>query len=200
MKDKLNKIKDNKVLKTIVGVIRTIVIAFILIVVTIILVQRFSNNNLSLFGYRIYTIISESMLPKYELSDMLLAKNVTIDEVSVGDDVVYKGEKAGFKGKTVVHQVISKKKTNGKWVIITKGLANDTEDPSIGESQIIGKVIYKSAVLSFISKLLNDLYGFYFIIFIPIAILIFIEIIRTINEKKQEKLKLENKENIETKE
>ena len=191
MKDKLNKIKDNKVLKTIVGVIRTIVIAFILIVVTIILVQRFSNNNLSLFGYRIYTIISESMLPKYELSDMLLAKNVTIDEVSVGDDVVYKGEKAGFKGKTVVHQVISKKKTNGKWVIITKGLANDTEDPSIGESQIIGKVIY---------KLLNDLYGFYFIIFIPIAILIFIEIIRTINEKKQEKLKLENKENIETKE
>ena len=204
MKEKINNIRNNKVLKNIIRVVKAIIVVFILVVVTIILVQRFSNNNLSVGGYRIYTIISESMLPRYELSDMLLAKEVTIDEIKVGDDIVYEGEKGGFKDKTVVHEIISKKKTNGKWVIITKGLANDIEDPAIGEDQIIGKIIYKSVMLSFISRIINSLYGFYFIIFLPVAILIFIEIIRTINEKKQEKLdkekQTENKETNDIKE
>ena len=70
---------------------------------------------------------------------------------------------------------------------ITKGIANQSEDPKISEEQIIGKIIYKTVILSFITKIVNNLYGFYFLLFVPIVVLTFIEIIKAIEEKKEEK-------------
>ena len=51
----------------------------------------------------------------------------------------------------------------------------------------MGKVIYKSIILSFISKIVNNSYGFYFVIFIPFAILVAMEIIDIIEDKKDRK-------------
>ena len=107
--------------------------------------------------------------------------------VIVGDNITYKGKLGGTKDKIVTHQVISiEQKEDGNYKIVTKGLANLAEDPEIDQTQVQGKIIYKIQTLSFISKLISNVYIFYFLIFIPIALIIF-KLIRNISLNKDDK-------------
>ena len=54
----INKIKNNKVLKIITKVIRAIITFFIILIISIIFIQRVSNNKLNLGGFSIYTIVT----------------------------------------------------------------------------------------------------------------------------------------------
>lgn len=183
----IEKIKNNKVLRILAMIIKAIVSFFIIIVVSIIFIQRISDNKLTLGGYSIYTIITESMVPKYNVGDMVIAKKIPITELKVNDDIVYLGNKNDFAGKIVTHQIIEIEKTENELYFHTKGIANMIEDPLVEENQILGKVIMKGTILSLISKIVNNPYGFYFVIFVPFAILLVMEIIDFIEEKKERK-------------
>lgn len=183
----IEKIKNNKVLKILMMIIKAIVSFFIIIVISIIFIQRISDNKLTLGGYSIYTIITESMVPKYNIGDMVIAKKTSPTELKENDDIVYLGKESDFAGKIVTHQIIKIDNKAGKTYFHTKGIANDLEDPLIESDQILGKVVMKSTILSFISKIVNNPYGFYFVIFVPFAILLVMEIIDFIEEKKEQK-------------
>ena len=183
----IEKIKNNKVLRILAMIIKAIVSFFIIIVVSIIFIQRISDNKLTLGGYSIYTIITESMVPKYNVGDMVIAKKTPITELKVNDDIVYLGNKNDFAGKIVTHQIIEIEKKGNELYFHTKGIANMIEDPLVEENQILGKVIMKGTILSLISKIVNNPYGFYFVIFVPFAILLVMEIIDFIEEKKERK-------------
>ena len=183
----IEKIKNNKVLRILAMIIKAIVSFFIIIVVSIIFIQRISDNKLTLGGYSIYTIITESMVPKYNVGDMVIAKKIPITELKVNDDIVYLGNKNDFAGKIVTHQIIEIEKKGNELYFHTKGIANMIEDPLVEENQILGKVIMKGTILSLISKIVNNPYGFYFVIFVPFAILLVMEIIDLIEEKKERK-------------
>ena len=183
----IEKIKNNKVLRILAMIIKAIVSFFIIIVVSIIFIQRISDNKLTLGGYGIYTIITESMVPKYNVGDMVIAKKIPITELKVNDDIVYLGNKNDFAGKIVTHQIIEIEKKGNELYFHTKGIANMIEDPLVEENQILGKVIMKGTILSLISKIVNNPYGFYFVIFVPFAILLVMEIIDFIEEKKERK-------------
>src|SRR5574344_2099536 len=151
----------------------------------VVLVQRFSNNELSIGGIKIYNIVSESMLPKYQIGDILVAKNVDVSTLNVGDDIVYKGEKQDFAGKIVTHQIIKIEENNGEYTITTKGIANELEDPTITGKQVQGKIVYKFIILSAVSKIVNNLFSMYFVIFIPVAIVIFLNVIKIVKGFKE---------------
>lgn len=190
----MKKLLNNKKVHLILMIIKAIVSILIFAIVSIIFVQRVSNNKVTLGGYGIYTIISESMAPKYTIGDMIISKKVDTNSIKLYDDVVYIGEKGDFKDKIVTHQVIGiKNQPDNKRTFITKGIANDVEDPEIDQSQIYGKVVYKATLLSLLSKLVNNNYGFYFVIFIPFAIMIFLEVLDTIKDKEKIKV-VENKD------
>lgn len=177
-------LKDNKIFKIVWTTIRTICIILIVLIVSVIVVQRVSNNKLTLGGYSIFTVVTESMLPKYKVGDMLLAKSRNINDIKVGDDIVYLGKVGTFNGKIVTHQVIKIEEGNTR-KFHTKGINNSIEDPIVEANQIYGVVVKKMSILSFISGLINNQYGFFFIIFVPIVILIFEIFIDVVNDKKK---------------
>ena len=147
--------------------------------------QRVSNNSINLAGFSIYTVVTESMYPKYKVYDMILVKSVDTKSIKVHDDVVYKGEKSDFQGKIVTHRVEDITEDNGVLTFTTKGINNDIEDPLVNENQIMGKVVHKLLLLSLISKVINNTYGFYFLIFVPLVVVIFLEVMESIEEKKE---------------
>lgn len=198
----IERIKNNKFLKGASLVLKGITSIVIIFVICIIFIQRISNNKITLGGISMYTVVSESMKPKYEIYDMLIAKKVDSSTIKVGDDVVYMGEKSTLKDKIVTHQVIKKEYKNGKYIFQTKGINNDIADPEIEDRQILAVVVSKSNILSMISHVVNNSYGFYFIIFVPFVILLFFEIVDIKKEKaalKEEKNK-NKKEKINKKE
>lgn len=190
-------IKGKKILKIISNILYVILFILILLVLLVVILQRVSNNSLSLGGYRIFNIASGSMLPKYEIGDVLISKEVAPSEIKKEDDIVYLGKKGSFNGKVVTHQVIGIKEIDGKYEFYTKGIANQEMDPVVEQDQVYGKVVYKVWLLSFISKMINNIYIFYFVIFIPIGILIYRQIrniIYNIKNKDEDDTDSVNKE------
>ena len=177
--------KNKNIRKIILGIIKSIATFFIVCVFSIIFLQRVSNNSVNLAGFSIYTVVTESMYPKYKVYDMILVKSVDTKSIKVHDDVVYKGEKSDFQGKIVTHRVEDITEDNGVLTFTTKGINNDIEDPLVNENQIMGKVVHKLLLLSLISKVINNTYGFYFLIFVPLVVVIFLEVMESIEEKKE---------------
>lgn len=184
--------KNKNIIKIILGIIKSIATFFIVCVFSIIFLQRVSNNSINLAGFSIYTVVTESMYPKYKVYDMILVKSVDTKSIKVHDDVVYKGEKSDFQGKIVTHRVEDITEDNGVLTFTTKGINNDIEDPLVNENQIMGKVVHKLLLLSLISKVINNTYGFYFLIFVPLVIVIFLEVMESIEEKKKLKKVLDD--------
>ena len=182
----MKKIMDNKFLKIMVGLIRTVVWIIAIMVVILILVQRVFNNKVAIGNYRIFTIASGSMLPEYKIMDVILVGSKDFDKIKVGDDLVYMGKEDSYKDKIITHRVINIENKNGEFEFTTKGINNPLEDPIVNQNQVFGVVKYKTIVLSFLSAILNNSYGFYFLIFVPIAFLIFLEIIDFIKGKEEE--------------
>lgn len=184
--------KNKNIIKIILGIIKSIATFFIVCVFSIIFLQRVSNNSINLAGFSIYTVVTESMYPKYKVYDMILVKSVDTKSIKVHDDVVYKGEKSDFQGKIVTHRVEDITEDNGVLTFTTKGINNDIEDPLVNENQIMGKVVHKLVLLSLISKVINNTYGFYFLIFVPLVVVIFLEVMESIEEKKKLKKVLDD--------
>lgn len=170
------KIKNNKVLKVIGNILYTLLFIVVILMLVVVILQRVTDNSVALGGYRLFTVATGSMVPKYEVGNILISKEIEPSEIQKEDDVVYKGKEGSFKNKVVTHQVVDKWEEDGKYKFITKGIANIEEDPEISEEQIYGKIIYKVKSLSYISKMISNIYVFYFVIFIPIALLIFKQI------------------------
>lgn len=173
----LKKVKENKILKTIWNIIYTILFLIVLLMLLVVVMQRVTDNSITIGGIRMFTVATGSMKPVYEVGDVLIAKEIEPEEINVGDDIVYRGEKSSFNNKIITHRVISiEKQEDGNYKITTKGVANEKEDPEINQTQVYGKIIYKVHTLSYIGRLIQNIYVFYFIIFVPIGLLIFKQI------------------------
>lgn len=179
-----------RVLKFILKTLEICVITLIIITSLIIVIQRVSNNEKSFFGYRIFKVETGSMIPAYNVGDVLLVKEKKIEELTEGDVITYNGKSGNMKGKTVTHRIINIERSNG--TIYTKGDANNLADPEIKEEQVIGKVIAKSKILTVITNLLNNKYIFYFFGIVPLTIYVFFSMVRY-NDKVEKRIKERNR-------
>ena len=179
MKEKIQKLKNNKILKIIGNIIYTIIFIIVLFILIIAILQRTTNNEITLFGYRIFVVATGSMTPKYEVGDVLVSKEVDPATIQVGDDIAYEGKEGSFKDKIVTHQVIMIEKENENYRIQTKGIANTKADPEITQNEVIGKVIYKMGVLSLLQRAMSNNYVFYFVVFVPIVLLTFRQVLKS---------------------
>lgn len=164
------KLNISKIFKVIWNILSKIITILILFVSIIIVVQKVTNNKESFFGYRIFRVQTGSMIPKYNIGDVILVKEKDIDKIKVGDDVTYKGESGSVKGLLVTHRVIDIEEVDGKKAFHTKGIANNLEDPIVYGNQINGVVQTKLYILSLICLLLNNKYVFYFCGVLPLTI------------------------------
>lgn len=178
------KVLDNGFVKFLIGFVRAIVWIFAILVITLIVIQRVFNNSVGFGSYKMFTVATGSMVPDYNIYDVIIVKDVDINTIKVGDDLVYLGNKDDYKDKIITHRVIKINRSGGRYNFITKGIANTEEDPTVSEDQVYGVVSYKSTVLSFLSHIMNNAYGLYFLVFVPIAFLIFLEILDKIKEKE----------------
>ena len=182
----------DKKFKTALKVMKIILIVVIVFILGSILLQKISNNKVSLFGFGMYTVVSDSMIPDYEIGDMFLSKSVDKEDIKVGDDVVYLGKVGDYNGKVITHRVI---RIEDK--IYTRGINNNADDPPIEYSQVYGKVIKRLPILSVFSKLMNNSILFYMVVFVPFSLLFFFDLKQVMKDKEKlekEKNKEEDKE------
>lgn len=183
----MKKILDSKAFKITSIILKVMVWVFLISFIICVCLQRFTNNKVSLFNFRMFTVITGSMKPKYNIGDVLIAKEIKPEKIKVGDDITYQGTANSFKDKVITHQVVRIEKVDGKYYFHTKGLANLVEDPVVSSEQVYGKVIYKTFIISFVYKIISTNIGFYAFIIVPIMYIIASEIISTLLEREEKK-------------
>ena len=174
-------------LKFLWTIVRTILSIILIALLAVIITQRVSNNKKSVAGFRVFTVVTESMIPEYVVGDTIITKSIDQSDIKIGDDVTYLGTVDSFRDKIVTHRVIKiEKDEEGQYIFQTKGIANEKEDPKINGSQIFGKVLYKVKSISYLNSVIGNLYGMYFAIFIPFGLIFFIEYIGYRKDKREE--------------
>lgn len=161
-----------------------------LILIFFILLNIFSMNNKSLFGFRIYRVISGSMQPALQIGDVIIVKKS--NNYSERDIITYSN---GLT--TITHRIIAINNDE----VITKGDANEVDDKPINKEQIIGKFFFRISNFSLFSIILSK--NVIYLIMIFLLVLIFLLVIgdriiknlryQSNNVKKLKKNKEKNK-------
>lgn len=184
---KINAFFSNKIFKFIFNLLRLVVYGFLIVYVAFTLFQRFTNNS-SFYGYRLFNVATGSMIPVYNINDVIIVKETDVTTLKVGDDVAYKGTRAGLEGKIITHRIIKiEEDVNGKLIFFTQGVNSKYADPSITGAQILGKVEGKLFFINELNHIVKSNLGFFFLVFCPLVLVIALEIAQSVIEYKLEK-------------
>ena len=184
----MGSIFNNKIFKIVYGTLKKIFFTILILYVVFICVQRLSGNN-SVFGFRLFTVATGSMKGVYNVNDVIAVKDFDNKKLKVGDDIAFIGNRGGLENKLVTHRIIKIEEESNVRIFTTKGVKNSVEDPSITESQILGKVVGVVPVVTQINHVVKSQLGFFCLIFWPLVLVIVLEILQTITD-----IKLENNE------
>ena len=180
--------KENKGLKIVKSVLNFVIALLVILFVIVVVLQRFSNNKLSFFNFRMFTVVSGSMKPTYDIGDVLISKETDASKIKVGDTISYLGRAGSFRDKVITHKVVGiEKDEKGKYVFRTKGTANLVEDPLVYQDQLYGVVVYKVKLLSLIYKIVSTKYGMLIFVIIPLFYVIGSEILSFMLEKEEKR-------------
>ena len=169
--------KPPKKWKKVAGWILTALLVLALIFAVILVVQVKSSNMPFIFGYATFYVVSGSMEPTIHVGEVILIERVNSpDELKKGDIITFHGKGGSLEGKIVTHRIVSDGVVDGK--ITTCGDANHgIADEPIMYNDVIGRYVRTSAVLTTAYAVFTSKYGFLFIVFIPLIILLIVQIV-----------------------
>ena len=188
------KSKISKRILFIIGAVLCCIFAIMLVCNLIIIIKGVVNPKVppSVFGVTPMVVQSGSMSGNaedhIEVGDLIFTVKPNIAELKKGDIISYmEGDIA------VTHRIIDiKTDENGKRSFITKGDANNTEDPAVSEDAVFG--LYKGRIgkLGDFAMFLQKPLGMAVFIGIPVCAFIIYDIIR--RQKTSGKASKENEE------
>ena len=185
-------------IKKILKAIIYIFIALLVIVNVAILVMKISGKEPNILGYHIYYIASGSMEPKIKTGQVIVGKETDISDLAVDQIVTFHGTKGSLSGKIITHRIKKIYEEDGQIYLITKGDAADTEDAPILASDVISVMKFKVPLAGLLIRIISNKYGFFFIVLIPMSIILVKQIIEFSqalkNEESEDTEKLNEKE------
>lgn len=132
----------------------------------------------SIFGYRYYTVLTDSMLPKYKTGDVVFVHIESGEKINVGDVITFNPSRDSDAYLT--HRVTEKfddYEGTGVTCFRTKGDANNVEDSFlIEEERVIGKVNFGIPKLGYVIRFIQ--LRWYFVAATAVMIFIFIKLLK----------------------
>ena len=114
----------------------------VLIVIVAIFFAASKSPNKSMFGFRYYTVLTDSMVPEFSSGDMVFVKLAGSKSIKEGDVITF--NPSSGSDAYLTHRVVEKisdYQGTGVTCFRTKGDANNADDSFlIDESRVIGKV------------------------------------------------------------
>lgn len=156
-----------KIVKIVLKILYQMLIILCVLLIIIILMQKITNSNRTILGYRLFRVITGSMEPEYDVGVVVICKEIPINDIKVGDDIVYLGKYGEYNGKIIMHDVVGiDKDENGNIVNLhAKGLHSaSVEDPQIKPNQVFGVVKFQSGILTKLYDLATSIYSSFIIV------------------------------------
>ena len=184
--------RENKAL-SVIKIIIIVILSFILLFNLYIIIQSKARPNSvpSIFGYKPFVVLSNSMQSEISAGDLVIVKETDIKDIHKDDIIAFRTSRDFVTTHRIVNTVVGEK---GR-CFETKGDSNNVNDDEIiCENSIEGKYLFKIPVLGHIILFIQKPYG---IAILLMAILIIWLLIRDNSGKEMKKLeKLISKEEM----
>ena len=174
-----------KALKVIRSVIVWLIVALAaaMMIFTVVSVSTFDRADRSLFGYKAFIVLSDSMSKTdFDAGDLVLVKEVDPTTLKEGDIIAYTSQNTANYGETVTHKI--RKLTtdaNGEPGFITYGTTTDTDDETVVTyPYVLGKYSSHIPKVGTFFQFLKTTPGYIVCILVPFLLLILLEGIRCI--------------------
>ena len=169
-------------------------LAVFMMIFTIVSVKTFDRNDRSLFGYRAYIVLSDSMsATDFDAGDLVLVKKVDPTSLQEGDIIAYQSQNSENYGATVTHKIRCKTTDpNGDPGFITYGTTTGVDDASVVTYPLIlGKYRFHLPKVGTFFQFLKTPQGYIVCILIPFLLLIIyqgLNCVRIFKRYKQEQM------------
>lgn len=150
-------------------------IAAFMMVFTIISVNTFDQNNRSLFGYKAFTVRTDSMkATDFDAGDLVFTKTVDPATLVEGDIIAFISQDDEFYGETITHKIRAKTvDANGNDAFITYGTTTgDDDEVPVAHAFVLGKYVGKIPNVGTFFLFLKQPIGYIICIFVPFLLLI----------------------------
>jgi signal peptidase I len=123
----------------------------------------------SFFGYKPFTVLSNSMQPSFSAGDMVFVKDKPASEIEVNDVITFKeGER-----KLITHRIVEQTKQG----FVTKGDNNNVIDSEIvAPDDVVGTHAFTIPKAGYVSKFVSSPMGITFLILLPLLGYLLLEI------------------------
>lgn len=193
MKKKLTIIKN-------IFVWLMVALAVCMMIFTIVAVNTFDRSDRSLFGYKAFIVLTDSMSKTdFSAGDLVLIKDVDPSTLKEGDIISYTSQNTSNYGETVTHK-IRKLTTDaqGEPGFITYGTTTDTDDEIVVTyPYVLGKYQTHIPKVGTFFQFLKTTPGYIVCILIPFLILILmqgIDCVKLFRRYKKEQIEQMNEE------
>ena len=182
-----------------------VALAVCMMIFTVVSVNTFDRSDRSLFGFKAFIVLSDSMSKTdFDAGDLVLVKEVDPATLKEGDIIAYTSQNTSNYGETVPHKI--RKLTtdaNGEPGFITYGTTTDTDDETIVTyPYVLGKYTTNIPKVGRFFMFLKTTPGYIVCILIPFLLLILIQGLNCIRlfrrykleqmaEMKEERAKIE---------
>ena len=182
-----------------------VALAVCMMIFTVVSVNTFDRSDRSLFGFKAFIVLSDSMSKTdFDAGDLVLVKEVDPATLKEGDIIAYTSQNTSNYGETVTHKI--RKLTtdaNGEPGFITYGTTTDTDDETVVTyPYVLGKYKTRIPKVGRFFMFLKTTPGYIVCILIPFLLLILIQGLNCIKlfrrykleqmaEMKEERAKIE---------
>lgn len=138
-----------------------------------------------IFGQQMYIVLSGSMEPTFHTRSLIFVKPAVPEEIRPGDIITFSGQD-GNKSLTT-HRVVEIENTApGQINFITKGDANQVNDPSpVAGEKLIGRATWAIPYLGVVLSFAQTKQGLLLFIIVPGCLLILMEAYKLINNLRR---------------
>ena len=180
-------------MKKALDIVRTVITWVLLLfsvaimIFTFVSVSTFNRSNRSLFGYKFYVVLSDSMkATDFEAGDVVVVKEVAPSTLKEGDIITFISKSSSNYGETVTHKIRRLTKTpEGEPGFVTYGTTTDTDDPTIVDYYSVeGKYQFRIPKVGRFFNFLKTVPGYICCILIPFLLFIIMQGINTVKTYK----------------
>lgn len=178
-----------KIFRTVIAWV-FIAAAVAMMIFTVVSVSTFDRTDRSLFGYKAFIVLSDSMSKTdFEAGDLVLVKEVPPETLKEGDIIAYTTQNSSNFGEIVTHKIRRLTvDSDGNAGFVTYGTTTDTDDETIVTyPYVIGKYEANVPAVGKFFQFLKTTPGYIVCILVPFLVLIIIEGLRTVSLFKKYK-------------
>ena len=160
-----------------------VVLAVCMMLFTVVSVSTFDRSDRSLFGFKAFIVLSDSMkATDFDTGDLVLVKEVDPKTLKEGDIISYTSQNTSNYGETVTHKIRRlTTDANGNPGFVTYGTTTNTDDETVVTyPYILGKYSCHIPKIGLFFQFLKSTPGYIICILIPFLILILIEGLRCV--------------------